>query len=157
MKKTVTKEEVERVALKHINGVIVDKIINELFPPEFNPKEGEWIVKKWEDGDVDIIHLTKKAGYCLYSQDYYVRNKKHDLTKEAGLIDVKQMIEDIRIKLRHATPEEIATAEWEEGKPYKVWFVDGCAVRVSANKVGHFYVGGSFEGESVKQDKYEKL
>lgn len=29
MEKTVTKEEVERVALKHINGVIVDKILNE--------------------------------------------------------------------------------------------------------------------------------
>jgi hypothetical protein len=62
-----------------------------------------------------------------------------------------------RFNFRHATPEEIAAAEWEEGKPYKVWIDEEWKLRVSSDKVGHFYSDGMFKGFSFKQDKYEKL
>jgi hypothetical protein len=59
--------------------------------------------------------------------------------------------------LRHATPEEIAAAEWEEGKPYKVWIDADWAVRISADEVGSFYVYGYSNGVKEKFNKYEKL
>ena len=145
--KTVTKEEVERVALRHINGVIVDKILNELFPPEF--KVGDWVVCPEKPSD------TFKYGWDsdmddLIGEALEVSSFKHGALVAAGWIWSTKWV-------RHATHEEIAAAEWEEGAVYKVWFANGCAVRISTNKVGEFYSSGFYDGDTVKYDKYEKL
>ena len=155
MKKTVTKEEVERVLEQYLTPITKEPILNELFPPYFNV--GQYAIRVWPSGKETLGKAVLKNGQ-LYWQCEESYNGEGGVYKGElyGLIS-NYTNRKKGSKLRHATPEEIAAAEWEEGKPYKVWFVDGCAVRISSDKVGHFYVGGNFEGESVKHDKYEKI
>jgi len=143
MKKTVTKEEVERVVGKYTRVSQNERILNELFPPEF--KVGDW------------VKVT--AGTSIESKE--LDGKVVKLTR-VGIGNVSAETTDILAgmhfnEVRHATPEEIAAAEWEEGKPYKIWYYDEWRVRVAAKEVGCFYLDGSFEGPIRKHDKYEKL
>jgi len=144
MEKTVTKAEVERVLkneIGHATSSIRD-ILNELFPPEF--KVGDWVVG-W--------HFDHKYRENAWQIGGFKKGNAFFVPKEEP--NWSTGIEDIR----HATPEEIAAAEWEEGKPYRVW--NGCIpawqVKISAEKVGHFYWDGQFEGVSSENSKYEKL
>ena len=148
MEKKVTKEEVERVLKYRVLEEKQKSIINELFPPEVEPKVGEYYKLKSEFGDVGRVESLDDSGW-FWSPDLF--NPYMDDSCSKNYHTPHLVIE------RNATPEEIAAAEWEEGKPYKVWFANGCAVRISANKVGNFYVDGNFQGESTKHDKYEKL
>ena len=144
MEKKVTKEEVERVLNLYICYTQrVDNILNELFPPEF--KVGDWVKVKAgvsiESNDLDgkVVKLTRVGSK-------YVSAEKTDRLAGMHFNEV-----------RHATPEEIAAAEWEEGKPYKVWREGEAIVYISSEKVGFFYGSGRFEGKSYKFEKYEKL
>ena len=90
------------------------------------------------------------------------RSENHDENGErlAVLLGVKKYDDGISYdweSVSHATPEEIAAAEWEEGKPYKVIHANDEEVCISSNKVGSFYKNGRFQGDTFKHDKYEKL
>jgi len=149
MEKTVTKEEVKE-ALK---GKIpfketTDEILNELFPPEFDPKVGEYYKLKSEFGDVVKVESLDDSGW-FWSPDLF--NPYMDDSYSKNYHNPHLVIE------RNATPEEIATAEWEEGKPYKVWIHEEWRLRVSSGEVGYFYLDGKFEGRDCKWNEYEKL
>lgn len=141
MEKKVTKEEVERVLNLYIcNLQRVDNIINELFPPEFDPKAGEWVISDHKDWKIGAVKLDDVNGFAFIS---------NRITWDRRLCFGELT--------RHATPEEIAAAEWEEGKPYKVMWNNEWHLRVSADKVGHFYNHGKFKGSTSDYHKYEKL
>jgi len=141
MEKTVTKEEVERVLKLYIcNSQRVDNILNELFPPDFEPKSGDWVISDHPDWKIGAVRLddVNRLEFMSNRIAWDRRSSFGELT-------------------RHATPEEIAAAEWEEGKPYKVWIDECWKLRVSSATIGNFYLNGLFEGKSMEWDKYEKL
>jgi hypothetical protein len=145
MEKTVTKEEVERVIKANADAFAYKeapkKILNELFP---SFKVGDWVVG-WHSCFKELTHNAWKI------DDF----DRHGRVVPVGKKGYATSIES----LRHATPEEIAAAEWEEGKPYKVWSDDGRTdyVRISSDTIGKFYAGGHFSGGCFTYDKYEKL
>jgi len=142
MEKTVTKEEVERVLDKYLVAFDEpEKILNELFPPEF--KVGDWVVGWGHDHSI----------YDRHKVAWRIGQVNGDKVHPSNNLSGETQIENIR----HATPEEIAASEWEEGKPYKVRIGGDWMVRISADKVGRFYNNGYFEGCIFKNDKYEKL
>ena len=143
MEKKVTKEEVERVFLNNfpiIDRIKLKKSLNELFHPEFRVRD--WVVG-WHNNREGLrdnawqIELFDKHGQAVPNG-----KKGYGTTIEC---------------LRHATSEEIAAAEWEGGKPYKVWREGEPIVYISSDKVGFFYGSGRFDGRSYEYDKYEKL
>ena len=149
MKKKVTKAEVERALsnLRLVSDKLAGEILNELFPPEFKvgdkvmvtkiPESDHWIC------DDERRLFTLKGGI---ESGFYGTRGSGDMHGLKGC------------EFRHATPEEIAAAEWESGKPYKVWD-DGkeALVRISSDEVGLFYRYGLFSGGCHAYDKYEKL
>ena len=156
MEKKVTKEEVERVLNLYICYTQrVDNILNELFPPEF--KVGDWVVRIWPSGKETLGKAVFEHGdlYWKCEEEY-----KHEGGVSKGQPYGK--ISNYKggwngSKLRHATPEEIAAAEWEEGKEYRVWEDKMKLVRVSSSRVGYFYENGRYDGNDVRYSKYEKL
>jgi len=148
MEKTVTKEEVERVFKENTAAFVYEgaekEILNELFPPEF--KVGDWVVIGKDNdyyvnksGEIGRITKLKKIS-CEVDCGHSSLGNSHNYCN-----------------LRHATPEEIAAAEWEEGEVYIVWLGEIEAVRVASSEVGRFYQNGEFKGKTLKHDKYEKL
>lgn len=142
--KTVTKEQLEKV-LKSNQGCFTyqgaeDDIINELFP-EF--KAGEWVVGWHNEGHPNKLH--EKAWQIEKVDDTYAH--------PVGIYDSETGLCDIR----HATPEEIEAATWKEGELYRVHDTCNWLVRVSAEKVGEFYLSGAYDGLTFKYDKYEKI
>ena len=141
MEKKVTRKEVERALRKYSEKDWKDAILNELFPPEF--KVGDWVVG-W--------HFDHKYRENAWQIGGFKKGNAFVVPKEKP--NWSTGIEDVR----HATPEEIAAAEWEEGKPYKVWIDNDVEeVRISADKVGYFYSCAMFEGDVHKWKNYEKL
>lgn len=145
MEKKVTKAEVERVLEQYLTPITKESILNELFP---SFKVGDYLTPietngalNAKTGDICIVDSID-AEYVYVEWITYVRQNNGGYS---------------RFNFRHATPEEIAAAEWEEGKVYRVWHYDEWRVRVSAKEVGCFYLEGSFEGVTRKHIKYEKL
>ena len=145
MEKTVTKAEVERVLEQYLTPITKEPIINELFP---SFKVGEYLALK--DGH-ELTH-SKAGDVCRLAL------LKDGFCSVEWVTETKQSNGDyFTSRFRHATPEEIAAAEWESGKPYRVWLCGGWMVRISTDRVGCFYNNGSFTGASTKYNKYEKL
>jgi len=156
MKKKVTKEEVERVLEQYLTPITKEPILNELFPPYFNV--GQYAIRVWPSGKETLGKAVLKNGQ-LYWQCEESYNGEGGVYKGElyGLIS-NYTNRKKGSKLRHATPEEIAAAEWEEGKPYKVWGANGeKLIRISAETVGMFYSFGGYSGNTIKYDKYEKI
>ena len=143
MKKKVTKEEVERVLEQYLTPITKEPILNELFPPEFKVGDKVMVIGKRSiearslNGDVVELKTVSNNTVSTYVEMHYGMHFN---------------------EVRHATPEEIAAAEWEEGKPYKVWGANGeKLIRISAETVGMFYSFGGYSGNTIKYDKYEKI
>jgi hypothetical protein len=135
MEKKVTKEELGQALLKVLGQSVPysrhEEILNELFPPDFKV------------GDKVIVIPTGNLREIESFEDNKVWLTNRSWTRKDGL--------------RHATPEEIAEAEWEEGAVYKVERGDAWVVRVASDKVGWFYYDGAFEGKTTKYNTYEKI
>jgi len=152
MEKKVTKAEVERVLNIYIcNSQRVDNILNELFP---SFKIGDYFVCPERPINPDLRNYGwDKQMDLLVGSVMKVGGFDGDLAIEDEEHEYSWAVEWVR----HATPEEIAAAEWEEGKPYKVIHANDEEVCISSNKVGSFYKNGRFQGDTFKHDKYEKL
>jgi len=153
--KTVTKEEVERVFKENAAAFVYEgaekEILNELFP---SFKIGDYFVCPERPINPDLRNYGwDKQMDLLVGSVMKVGGFDGDLAIEDEEHEYSWAVEWVR----HATPEEIAAAEWEEGKFYRVWIRDEWMVRISACRVGWFYDHGSFAGASTKHDKYEKL
>jgi hypothetical protein len=145
MEKTVTKEEVERVLEQYLTPITKEWILNELFPTEF--KVGDWVVCPVKPSD------PSKYGWDsdmddLIGEALEVSSFKHGALVAAGWIWSTKWV-------RHATHEEIAAAEWEEGRECVVWDGSLKLVRVSSSRVGYFYESGMYSGNEVKFSKYD--
>jgi len=119
------------------------ELLNELFPPEFKV------------GDKVMVTSKRTAeSKKLYGKVVELKNVTTNTVSTYTTMTHGMFFDEVR----HATPEEIAAAEWEEGKVYRVWDSNGVKrVRVSSNKVGKFYTHGCYEGNTNHYDKYEKL
>jgi len=123
-----------------------EEILNELFPPEFKVGDKVMVTKIPESN-----HWICNTNRRLFTLEGGIENGFYG-TGGAGHMYGLEGCE-----FRHATPEEIAAAEWEEGNPYKLMHANDEEVCISANEVGQFYKEGRFKGDTFKHDKYEKL
>jgi len=142
MEKKVTKEEVERALsnLRLVSDKLADEILTELFPFKIGDK-------------VMVIGKSTVEARSLNGDVVEIKNVTNSTVSTCtGMYYGMHLCE-----VRHATPEEIAAAEWEEGKLYKVFIRGEEAVRVSSSEVGKFYSNGFFSGHAFDFDKYEKL
>jgi len=151
MKKELTREEVEkalckRLLLEHDRQAI----LNDLFGKPFGFEKNGWITitksetnwnKKMDDFVGKTVQITNTHNDDFVS---FLNSGNWTWSYSCG-------------HFRHATPEEIAEATWEEGKPYRVYWNNEWWIRVSAKRVGSFYNGGKFNGSVSEYFKYEKL
>jgi hypothetical protein len=148
MKKKVTKEEVERVLQSKLPSKYyseMESILDELFP-------------SFKVGDKVMVTKIPKSGHWICDDDRRIFTLKGGIENGFyGTGDGGFMYGLEGCEFRHATTEEIAAAEWEPNKPYKVWIDGEWNLRVSSNVVGNFYTNGRFKGTIVEHDKYEKL
>jgi hypothetical protein len=133
-------EDMNEQQEQNIKSGVKEDILNELFP-EF--KARDWVVGWHSEKHSDELH--KKA--------WQVRKVDCMYIYPVGLNSVMTYPKYIR----HATPEEIEAATWKEGELYRVHDTCNWLVRVSAEKVGEFYLSGAYDGLTFEYDKYEKL
>jgi len=157
--KTVTKEEVERVFKEHSSDFTfqgADKmILNELFPPEF--KVDQYAIRIWPSGKETLGKVVFKNGQLYWQcEESYEGEGGVEKGGWYGLVS-NYTNGKSSSKLRHATPEEIAEAEWKEGAVYKVYSGSGWYVRIASDMVGWFYCNGRVEGSTTEYTTYEKI
>lgn len=148
------------VLVKSVPYSYHEAILNELFPPEF--KVGDTIKVLSLDNDCDwstgltSVDLVKGGLYNVAGTE--ASRAAKNLGFNWYWVELEGIIGKISSnQVRHATPEEIVEAEWEEGKPYRVWLDGDWMVRISTDKIGYFYACGAFQGKTDYYDKYEKL
>jgi len=150
MEKKVTKEEVERIVEKYTSVTQKDRILNELFPLEF--KVGDWVLTSFRaNGWGSFPHEVNNMILQIES----IVNENFPKGIETTVIFTSGVKTNIKEIKRHATPEEIAISEWEEGRECIVWDGSLKLVRVSSSRVGYFYEGGRYSGNDVKFSKYD--
>jgi hypothetical protein len=113
MKKTVTREEVEKALFNEFKGDYHKscvKILNELFGEPYEPKVGDWVVIG-EDNDFSV-NKSGDIGIVTHTYETYCRV---DCSRNSSANNHNPE------NLRPATEEEIKRAQWKEGEVYEVW------------------------------------
>lgn len=147
MKKTATRQEVERVLEKEY-GLLTkeskDKILNELFGEPYEPKVGDCVITKGYHPDYDgrVLEITRVSNKLFY---YF------------KVLDGGYFLDNVSFTRRHierpATEEEIKRAQWKEGEVYEVWD-DGDVKRYFEASSKEF---GTFGESSEKWDNFKRI
>lgn len=61
----------------------IEKEFPKIFKEEDSYEVGEWVVRKWHDGDIDLVRIAEVKGN-LYKDDFYLRNLEHDITQDCS-------------------------------------------------------------------------
>ena len=151
MKKTATREEVERVFKEHSSEFTfegADKmILNELFGEPYEPKVGDWVVivenkncSVNQVGDIGIVTHTFVTS-CQVDCGHKSNANYHNY-------------ED----LRPATEEEIKRSQWKDGEVYEVWDngSDRSTLRFTSDDYGVFW-STSDKQSTQKWDNFKRI